>query len=78
MVENLQEKSIVAQRRVYDNILHCGGTLNFVVTDKIMSYCKQSNRKYREALEKTRQEDAKKAHVDAEKRKLQEEIKSLE
>lgn len=34
LVENLQEKSIIAQRLVYDNILLCGGALEIVISIK--------------------------------------------
>lgn len=78
LVENLKERSLIAQRVVYDNILYVGGTENILINNRMLRYCQQSNRKYKEALQQNRKEEAIINDRKSEKRKIQTEIKNLE
>ena len=54
MVENLKERSFIAQRTIHDHLLHVGG-LNALVVDKpLLSAAASGRRKYTEYLERQR------------------------
>lgn len=69
LVENQMERSLVARRQVYDEILNAGGTLNIDITNKLKSSCKNAHFRYNQFLEEQKrvnEEDTKKR----EKRRL--------
>ena len=61
MVENLKERSSIAQRTIHDHLLHVGG-LNALVVDKpLLSAAASGRRKYTEYLERQRADFAREA-----------------
>ena len=61
LVENLLEKSVVAQRQVYDGIHHSGGVLKVDITKSMIKSVSISHSRYQEALKerKKRSEEEK-------------------
>ncbi|KAJ8959576.1 hypothetical protein NQ314_006225 [Rhamnusium bicolor] len=55
LVENLHENSLIAQRIVYDNLLHKGGAENIDIDNKIINYCRIASRNYKDALEQKKE-----------------------
>ena len=74
----MKEKSVVSQRVVFDQILKCGGAKNIVITKNMLDYCKQSNKKYKQALEEKQKPESIKKKTLSEKRKTEAQIKELE
>ena len=50
LVENLNEESLIAQRRVCDLIMASGGVLNVNITSGMLTYARQSHSRYQECL----------------------------
>lgn len=77
MVENLKERSFIAQRTIHDHLLHVGG-LNALVVDKpLLSAAASGRRKYTEYLERQRADKAKSAKG-VKRKELSDEITALE
>ena len=77
MVENLKERSFIAQRTIRDHLLHVGG-LNALVVDKpLLSAAASGRRKYTECLEWQRADKAKSAKG-VKRKELSDEITALE
>ena len=53
LVENLLEKSVVAQRQVYDGIHHSGGVLKVDITKSMIKSVNISHSRYQEALKES-------------------------
>ena len=77
MIENLKERSFIAQRTIHDHLLHVSG-LNALVVDKpFLSAAASGRRKYTEYLERQRADKAKSAKG-VKRKELSDEITALE
>lgn len=56
LIENIKEDSVIAQRIIYDAVMHVGGVLKVNITPRMRNFFKNSHRRYKEALEKNKQE----------------------
>jgi hypothetical protein len=56
LVENLQEESLIAHRRVYDSIIAKGGICNIDVSSKMIGYVTQSCSRYFQGLKRKKEE----------------------
>lgn len=74
LIENLHEKSLIAQRIIYDNIIAAGGVLEVNITYKMIKYARESHKKYKEAM--SQRTEVVKSQTN--KRKILDEIKDLE
>ncbi len=57
LVENLTERSLVAQRMVYDTIKCAGGTLSININKEMMQKCRSAHSAYQEFLEKEKKKN---------------------
>lgn len=76
MVQNLEERSLIAQRLVYDTIKLHGGPLKVPITKEVEKCVKFARQRYRTALEA--QKDSKRNNPSAAKRKADAEVKLKE
>lgn len=76
MVQNLEERSLIAQRLVYDTIKLHGGPLKVPITKEVETCVKFARQRYRTALEA--QKDSKRNNLSATKRKADAEVKLKE
>nr|CAD7432638.1 unnamed protein product [Timema monikensis] len=77
LVENMHEKTVIAQRHIHDEIQEAGGIKNIHISKKMLDYVRGARKRYHEYLKikkERREEDKKKA----EKRKLDIQVKNLE
>ena len=51
LVENLLEENLVAMRRAYDGILHCGGDDKVIVDREMIRYARGAHAKYKQEQE---------------------------
>ncbi|XP_063216844.1 uncharacterized protein LOC134527824 [Bacillus rossius redtenbacheri] len=77
LVENLQEESVIAQRKVYDGIKYYETIHKVPLTQKMLSYVRNSRRRYSEHLDNAKR-NKKEEGGTIQKRQLQNEIKKLE
>ena len=59
LVENLNEKSLIVQCRVYHSIVACGGVLNINITGRMLTYAGESHSRKQEWLKQKREKPAK-------------------
>ena len=78
LVKNLTEKSLVCQRQVFDGISAMGGVHSVPITAKMIQSVRVSHRKYQDFMEEQKNADAEKKRQAEEKKKIDEEIRSLE
>ena len=76
-VENLLEKSVVAQRQVYDGIHHSKGVLKVDITKSLIKSVNISHSTYQEALKESRKKCSEAENRNTEKRLAQMKIKAL-
>ena len=77
LVENLLEKSVVAQRQVYDGIHHSGGVLKVDIIKSMIKSVNISHSRYQEALKESRKKRSEAEKRNTEKRLAQMKIKEL-
>ncbi|KAK5648365.1 hypothetical protein RI129_003257 [Pyrocoelia pectoralis] len=77
LVENLHEESLVAQRLVYDTVLDLGGVCEVNIDQKMRQFVRNSNRCYKEALEKKKTQGSEVGNTRRQKDMIREEIKQL-
>ena len=77
LVENLLEKSVVAQRQVYDGIHHSRGVSKVDITKSMIKSVNISHSRYQEALKKSRKKCPEAEKTNIEKRLAQIKIKEL-
>ena len=75
LVKNLLEKSIVAQRQVYDGIHHSGGVLKVDITKSMIKSVSISHSRYQEALKESRKKLSEEEKRNTEKRLAKMKIK---
>ena len=75
LVKNLLEKSIVAQRQVYDGIHHSGGVLKVDITKSMIKSVSISHSRYQEALKESRKKRSEEEKRNTEKRLAKMKIK---
>ena len=77
LVENLLEKSVVAQRQVYDGIHHSRGVSKVDITKSMIKSVNISYSRYQEALKESRKKRSEAEKRNTEKRLAQMKIKEL-
>ena len=77
LVENLLEKSVVAQRQVYDGINHSEGVLKVDIIKSMIKSVNISHSRYQEALKESRKKRSDAEKRNTEKRLAQMKIKEL-
>ena len=75
LVKNLLEKSIVAQRQVYDGIHHSGGVLKVDITKSMIKSVSISHSRYQKALKESRKKRSEEEKRNTEKRLAKMKIK---
>nr|CAD7431529.1 unnamed protein product [Timema monikensis] len=70
LVENMHEKTVIAQRHIHDEIQEAGGIKNIHISKKMLDYVRGARKRYHEYLEMKKQEKSEKDKKKAEKRKL--------
>ena len=75
LLENMSEKSLTAQRMVYDGVLREGGLEKFKVTNELMRFVREARAEYGKDLEKSKQEQTVAEKKKQEKRKLSTDLK---
>nr|CAD7394110.1 unnamed protein product [Timema cristinae] len=78
LVENMHEKTVIAQRHIHDEIQEAGGIKNIHISKKMLDYVRGARKRYHEYLEMKKQEKSEKDKKKAEKRKLDIQVKDLE
>lgn len=78
LIENMNERTIVSQRIVYDAIDSAGGSLKIKINKNMITSCQLANSRYKSALEDTRQEEKHKPIENERKHHFFSEIKVLE
>lgn len=78
LVENLQERSLIAQRVVYDSIKAAGGVLNVEITREMLRSVNGASARYKEALEERRKEFDSEQETAAAKKRSEAELKELQ
>ena len=77
MVENMKERSFIAQRTIHDHLLHSGGLGALVIDKPLLSAAASGRRKYAEYLEQQRADKAKSAKG-VKRKELSDQITALE
>ena len=77
LVENLLEKSVVAQRQVYDGIHHSRGVSKVDITKSMIKSVNISYSRYQEALKESRKKRSEAEKRNTEKRLAQMKIKEI-
>ena len=77
VVENLKERSFIAQRTIHDHLLHVGGLDALIVDKPLLSAAASGRRKYTEYLERQRADKAK-AAKGVKRKALSDDITALE
>ena len=77
LVENVLEKSVVAQKQVNDGIHHLGGVLKVDITKSMIKFVNISHSRYHETLKESRNKRSKAENRNTEKRLAQTKIKEL-
>ena len=77
LVENLHESSVVAQRQVYDGIVHAGGVRNVEVTWSMVKNVNMSHFRYKDDLKRKKEERSKEEEEKPQKRLAAQKIKDL-
>nr|CAD7428455.1 unnamed protein product [Timema monikensis] len=70
LVENMHEKTVIAQRHIHDEIQEAGGIKNIHISKKMLDYVRGARKRYHEYLEMKKQERSEEGKTKAEKRKL--------
>ena len=78
LVENLQERSLVSQRVVYDSIRSVGGVSHVLIAKDMLKNVRSSNARYKEALEEQRKLSLKENEQLSRKKRATLELKTLE
>nr|CAD7423065.1 unnamed protein product [Timema monikensis] len=78
LVENMHEKTVIAQRHIHDEIQEAGGIKNIHISKKMLDYVRGARKRYHEYLEMKKQERSEEDKKKAEKRKLDIQVKDLE
>ena len=77
VVENLKERSFIAQRTIHDHLLHVGGLDALIVDKPLLSAAASGRRKYTEYLQRQRADKAK-AAKGVKRKALSDDITALE
>ena len=77
IVKNLPEKSVVAQRQIYDGIHHSGGVLKLDITKSMIKSVSISHVRYQEALKESRKKCSEAEKRNTEKGLSQMKIKEI-
>lgn len=78
LIENLQEKTLISQRIVYDSVKKLGGVENVEINGKLRRYATNSYHEYKKALEENRSKNLEISEAEKLKRKAHREILQLE
>nr|CAD7423237.1 unnamed protein product [Timema monikensis] len=78
LVENMHEKTVIAQRHIHDEIQEAGGIKNIHISKKMLDYVRGARKRYHEYLEMKKQERSEEGKKKAEKRKLDIQVNDLE
>ena len=77
LVENLHERSIVAQRQACDRIVHAGGVGNVEITKLMVKNVNMSHSRDKDDLKRKKEERSKEEEEKAQKRLAAQKIKDL-
>lgn len=78
LVENQHEETLIAQRKVYDAIIHYKSRNNIDISHKMLLSVKSARRRYEDALKAKKEKASEEEKAVAAKRKLTTDIKRLE
>lgn len=78
LVENMKEESLVAQRLVYDEVSAAGGVAKVDVTDKMIEMVRSANIRWKEELERKKQERLQLSDVERKKKRTAALVKELQ
>lgn len=81
LIENMHERTLIAQRVVYNTINFAGGPLCVPISKDLITSCQLSSGRYRSALENAKLvscEDESRVKSQGSKKRVCEEIKALE
>nr|CAD7427887.1 unnamed protein product [Timema monikensis] len=78
LVENMHEKTVIAQRHIHDEIQEAGGIKNIHISKKMLDYVRGARKRYHEYLEMKKQERSEEDKKKAEKSKFHIQAKDLE
>lgn len=78
LVENMLEKTIIAEHHVHDQIQEAGGIGNINIDRKMLDYVRVARKLYQDYLQMKKKEKSEDVRKKAEKRKLDLEVKQLE
>lgn len=77
LIENLQEKSVVALRTVYDSVADVGGLLNVDVSKRMILSARNAHSYYQEELEKKKLLERESKMLETKQKRAAEEIKDI-
>ena len=77
LVENLLERPVVAQRQVYDRIVHAGGVANVEITKFMVKNVNMSHSRDKDDLKRKKEKRSKEEEEKAQKRLAAQKIKDL-
>ena len=75
LVENLHQRSLVAQRMVFHSIKRSGGVLNIDINPELLRHCRSARTRYSSYLEEETAKQKTKKKTDDEKKLLAQKIK---
>src|SRR5690348_13080877 len=75
LIENLNEKTVVCQRRVYDAIFNAGGVLSTPIDIKLLQSVRAARMRYENHMQEVRQRLREEEEKVLESKKLQSEVK---
>ena len=78
LIENIHEKSLVAQRQVYDGIRECGGILSVNIDKNLVSNIRMANIHLRESLLKIDKIEDRRETERQERKRALDQIKRLQ
>lgn len=78
LVENMKERTIIAQSIVYDAIKNEGGIQEIQITKKMLDFVRGARNRYSDYLDDKKLEKNEEERKKAEKIKLEQQVKQLE